>query len=39
MFVMSTPNQITPLDAAMRLLLHIVNQRRGASEFLRSAEF
>jgi hypothetical protein len=28
------PNQITSLDAAMSLLLHVKRQQRGASEFL-----
>jgi len=31
------PNEITALDTAMTSLFHIEHQRRGASEFLRSA--
>jgi hypothetical protein len=30
------PNQVTSLDAAITLLLHIDRQRRRASEFARS---
>jgi hypothetical protein len=29
---MTTPNQITSLDAAMTLLFHVVARSRGASE-------
>jgi len=35
--VKSLPNEITSLDAAMNLLCHVERQRRGASEFFRSA--